>query len=210
VEVGDMTDKVLPFRRRGAPLPSERAPTPIPDESLIAACAIGDNQALDELFRRHGARVHRVLGRMRMIDHRDLEDVVQNTFIEVRRSALRFEGRAAVGTWILGIAMNILRHHVRGESRRRAAMKAVASVPPPPSARGPDDQAAQRQALVRLQAGLDALPEVLRIVFTLCDVEGLRGSEVARILDVPEGTVWRRLHEARLRLRDCLAPQVTP
>src|SRR5437764_1342568 len=59
-----------------------------------------------------------------------------------------------------------------------------------------------QQLLARLASAFDELPSHLRAVFTLCDLEGIRGVEVARILDVPEGTVWRRLHDARARLRD--------
>jgi len=199
-----MTDKVLPFRlRRGSNPETPR------DEDLIRACASGDNGALDDLFRRHGERVHRVIGRLRMVDRKDLDDIVQTTFLEVHRSAGRFEGGAAVGSWILGVAMNVVRHHVRSESRRRLAMTSMARLPASQSAGRPDDQAAQQQAMVRLQAGVDSLPEILRIVFTLCDIEGLKGVEVGRILEVPEGTIWRRLHEARIRLRVCIAGQVS-
>ena len=66
----------------------------------------------------------------------------------------------------------------------------------------PYEQASHRQLLARLASAFDELPDDLRAVFTLCDLEGIRGVEVARILDVPEGTVWRRLHDARVRLRD--------
>jgi RNA polymerase sigma-70 factor (ECF subfamily) len=53
----------------------------------------------------------------------------------------------------------------------------------------------------RLQPAFDALPPSLRAAFTLCDLEGMRGIDAARLLQVPEGTLWRRVHEARLRLR---------
>jgi RNA polymerase sigma-70 factor (ECF subfamily) len=127
--------------------------------------------------------------------------MVQATFIEVQRSAGRFDGRAAVGTWIVGIALNLARHHIRGESRRRSAMNAVAERHPKHDGRSPDDQAASRQMLARLQEGFDELPHDLRTVFALCDLEGMRGVDVAKTLRVPEGTIWRRLHEARVRLR---------
>lgn len=199
-----MTDKVLPFRLR-----RESNPEAPRDEDLIRACASGDNRALEDLFRRHGERVHRVIGRLRMVDRKDLDDIVQTTFLEVHRSAGRFEGGSAVGSWILGIAMNVVRHHVRSESRRRLAMTSMARLLASESSGRPDDQAAQQQAMVRLQAGVDSLPEILRIVFTLCDIEGLKGVEVGRILEVPEGTIWRRLHEARIRLRVCIAGRVS-
>ena len=189
-----MANRLIPFRREGR---FEE----LSDDDLIASCARGSGTALEELFQRHGDRVHHVLARIGFIDRRDLDDMVQATFIEVQRSAGRFDGRAAVGTWIVGIALNLARHHIRGESRRRSAMNAVAERHPKHDGRGPDDQAASRQLLARLQAGFEELPHDLRTVFALCDLEGMRGVDVARTLRVPEGTIWRRLHEARVRLR---------
>jgi len=55
--------------------------------------------------------------------------------------------------------------------------------------------------LSRLETGLAAMPEDLRLAFTLCELEGMKGVEVARVLGMREGTLWRKLHEARLRLR---------
>jgi RNA polymerase sigma-70 factor (ECF subfamily) len=168
---------------------------------LLAACARGERAALQELFRRHGPTVRGTLRRLRTLDERDIEDLVQTTFLEVRRSATQFRARAAVGTWIVGIARNLARHHARGEGRRRAAMSAVAAVVEYASQIRPDDEAARRQMLGRLQPAFEALPAYLRSAFTLCDLEGMRGAEAAHALQVPEGTVWRRVHEARLRLR---------
>ena len=190
-----MTDRLLPFRR-----PS--ASRPLPDDALLAAVATGDNAALEELFQRHGDAVHRILGRLRTIDRRDLDDVVQTTFLEVQRSSARYDGRATVATWIIGIAMNVARHHTRGEVRRRAAVSAIAEMPVTAVAARPDEEAAHRQLLARLAAAFDDLPDALRTAFTLCDLEGMRGVDVARILQIPEGTLWRRLHDARARLRD--------
>jgi RNA polymerase sigma-70 factor (ECF subfamily) len=190
-----MTERLLPFRR-----PSSLRQ--LPDDALLAALATGDNAALEELFQRLGDTVHRILSRLRTIDRRDLDDVVQTTFIEVQRSAARYDGRASVGTWVIGIAMNVARHHARGEVRRRAAVSAIAAMPVTAVPALPDDEAAHRQLLARLAAAFDDLPHDLRVAFTLCDLEGMRGVEVARILDIPEGTVWRRLHDARSRLRD--------
>ncbi len=193
-------ENVLPFRR-----PDQRGHS---DESLVLACAGGDGRALEELFHRHGAQVYRILGRLAHVDRRDLEDLVQVTFLEVHRSARRFSGRSAVGTWIISVALNVARHHARSESRRRTAMAAVTRATLAPEPHRPDDRVSHRQSLERLRVGIEALPYDFRVVFLLCDLEGLKGTDAARALGIPEGTVWRRLHEARTRLRAFVGMEV--
>jgi RNA polymerase sigma-70 factor (ECF subfamily) len=195
-----MTGKLVPFRRtKPAPAPS------LSDGDLVASCAIGDGGALAELFKRHGDRVYRVLGRLPGVDKRDVDDLVQATFLEVHRSAPKFASRAAVGTWILGIAVNVMRHHVRGEVRRRA-LAAAADVAETRIPSRPDENASRRQLMRRLESALGALPTDMQLAFSMCELEGIKGVEVARILGMSEGTLWRKLHEARLRLREALEP----
>jgi RNA polymerase sigma-70 factor (ECF subfamily) len=191
-----MTGKLVPFRKG----PS----TGLSDEALVAACAVGESTALAELFKRHGDRVFRVLSRLPGVDRRDLEDLVQATFIEVHRSAPTFGGRAAVGTWILSIAVNVVRHHVRSEVRRRALISAAAEGGEIFASSRPDEDAVRRQLMARLERGLAALPQDVQLVFSMCELEGIKGVEVARILGMREGTVWRKLHEARTKLREAL------
>jgi RNA polymerase sigma-70 factor (ECF subfamily) len=87
-------------------------------------------------------------------------------------------------------------------------MAAVAAEPPATEQQRPDEWAAQRELAARLEAVFESLPTDLRVAFTLCDIEGMRGVDVARALKLPEGTVWRRLHDARLRLRAVLGDEV--
>jgi RNA polymerase sigma factor (sigma-70 family) len=173
------------------------------DESLIAACATGDGAALGELFERFHAPVYRFLSRMLGCQCPDLDDLVQSTFLEVLRSAPRFQRRSAVQTWILGIAANLSRHHTRSEARRRTLLTGVAQEVIEPRA-APDQDAERHQLLNRLSGLLTELPHELREAFILCDVEEIPGVEVARVLNIREGTLWRRLHEARKRLRSAL------
>ena len=195
-----MIGRLLPFRRR-------RDRVTVPDEELVVSSARGDASAVEELFVRHGDRVYRLLVRLRGVDAKEIEDLVQSTFLEMQRSARHFENRASVGAWILGIALNLRRHHLRSEARRRAFFDQVAPLVSETDQRDPHQQLSERQHYDRLEAGIQALPEHLRIVLVLTDVEGLRGKEVARTLRLPEGTVWRRLHQARQRLRALLAEE---
>jgi RNA polymerase sigma-70 factor (ECF subfamily) len=189
-----MTGKLLPMRR----LPSY---DDVSDEELVLASGAGDTTSLRELFLRHGARVARVLRRVRGVDDSDVEDLVQTTFIEVHRSADRFDRRSSAWSWIVGIALNVSRHHVRGEVRRRQLKTAASLMPEDAPSLSPYQQAAESQRVARLLAAIDALPEPMRVVITLADIEGMKGAEVAHALGVSEGAIWRRLHDARKQLQ---------
>jgi len=189
--------KVLPFRR------VDGFPDEMSDEALVAACAVGDVASLGALYDRHHKAVYHFLSRLAGCDGRDLDDLAQNTFLEAHRSARTYQGRAPVRPWLFGIAANVVRHHVRGEIRRRA-LHLAAGERSPNGPVPPDASVERRQLVERLGAALSDLPHDLRVAFVLCDVEGVPGVEAARAVGVPEGTLWRRLHEARKALRAAL------
>jgi RNA polymerase sigma-70 factor (ECF subfamily) len=103
-----------------------------------------------------------------------------------------------------------MRHHVRKEVRYRTAVANRGREPVLATSGTPFDASSHRQDLARLARAFDQLPREQKEAFLLCDVEGLRGTEVARALALPEGTVWRRLHEARMTLRRHLADKEAP
>jgi RNA polymerase sigma-70 factor, ECF subfamily len=179
------------------------------DEALVAACATGDTAALAALFDRHHRLVLRFVSRASSAGPSDVEDLAQSTFLEVWRCSPRFGARGSATSWMLGIAANLVRHYVRGEIRRRSAMAGLADRPGGAAAR-PDDVAARQQLLDRLGAALGELPHDLRVAFVLCDLEEVPAVEAARALGVRQGTMWRRLHDARRRLRDILAGRSSP
>jgi RNA polymerase sigma factor (sigma-70 family) len=184
-----MSAKLVPLRRVGG------ATEEMSDEALLAACATGDSAALGALFDRFHQIVYRFAGRLATTDDLARDDLVQTTFLEVRRCASAFRATSSVRTWILGIAVNVSRHALRGERRRRARQAkyhdAIASVP----AEQPLDALVdQRKLLARIEQTLAGLPHDLQVAFVLCDLERLPCAEVAAVLAIPEGTLWRRLH----------------
>lgn len=187
--------KVIPLRREGVHLDE------LSDEGLIAACATADRAARAALFARHVDGVHRFVARMTAADADAVDDLVQSTFLEAFRCAARFRGGAQVRTWLFGIAANLVRTYARGEIRRKAAMAAAAVVPP----HGPGAEVAERRVLVeRLAQAMTGLSHDHREAFVLVDVEEWKGAEAAAALGIPEGTLWRRLHDARGKLRAAL------
>jgi RNA polymerase sigma-70 factor (ECF subfamily) len=189
--------RVLPFR------PVEGKPSEMSDEGLVKACAVGDGAALGALFDRHYESVRGFLARSSGTDDRDLDDLVQVTFAAVPRAARRFDSRAQVRTWLLGIATNVVRHHVRAEVRRKRLSGAVAASSRPTCVDA-GAELLEHERAQRLQQAILELPEKLREPFLLVYLEGIPGREVAELLGVREGTIWKRLHQGRARLREAL------
>ena len=197
-----MTSKVLPLRR------VEGTVSEMSDEALVAACGVGEMAALGALFDRFYDAVRRFLARMAGTDERDLDDLAQATFETALRAAKRYDGRSSVRTWLFGIANNVVRHHVRSEVRRKrlavAAANEAAKDGAGASGESTPDLVLARERAARLHEAVLELPPKLREVFVLVYLEGVPGAEAARVLGAREGTVWKRLHEARAALRGAL------
>lgn len=192
-----MAAKLVPLRR-------VRGETPeLSDEALLAACGTGDTAALGALYDRFHEAVYRFAGRLATTDELARDDLVQATFLELRRAAGSFRGTSSVRTWILGVAANVARHTLRGEIRRRERQaKYVEEMAAAPV--HVDEQVEQRKLLARVEAAVAELPRDLQVAFILCDLERLPAAEVAGVLGVPEGTLGRRLHTARKQLREAI------
>lgn len=167
------------------------------DEGLAAACATSDRAAQGLLFERHVDAVYRFIARMRTSDASSVDDLVQATFIAAFASAHRFRG-PKLSSWLYGIAVNVMRSYVRKEVARRRVASSLAGQPAP-------EPVAPRDAdTARMLAAIEALSPKLRAVIVMIDLEGASGVDVATALRIPEGTVWRRLSDARAKLRDAL------
>jgi RNA polymerase sigma-70 factor (ECF subfamily) len=189
--------EIIPLRRPEAP----RAAPELSDEALLASCGVGDPAALGALFDRHHEAVYRLISRLLRAEPTETDDLVQLTFLAVWKSARGYRGKGSVKSFLFGIAANTVRRHFRATRRR---LDALADPPPAPAPGTPEDAAVTAQHLRRLAAALDELPHDLRAAYVLCDLEDLPGAEAARILDIREGTLWRRLHEARRALREAI------
>jgi RNA polymerase sigma factor (sigma-70 family) len=166
------------------------------DEGLVAACATGDRTARALLFERHVDAVHRFIARMRSSDADSVDDLVQATFVAAFDAAARYRG-AHVKSWLYGIAANLVRGYARREIRRKHALSVVAELS---EAHG-EVHTTDAALVARLPGAIAELPHDLRAALVLIDLEGERGIDAAAALGVPEGTLWRRVFNARRALR---------
>jgi RNA polymerase sigma-70 factor (ECF subfamily) len=193
-----VTGRLLPLRRVTGEV------VELSDEALLAACGTGDRAALGALFDRFNIAVYRYISRLQTVDEAARDDIVQATFLELPRTAHQFRGSSSVLTWILGVTTNIARHYRRSENRRLVNQEHYSRGPAAVPIQ-PDAEVDRRRLLQSIAGALGTLPYDQQVAFVLCDLEQLPGVEVARSLEIPEGTLWRRLHMARKAVRESLA-----
>ena len=168
--------------------------------ALVARLRAGDGAALGEAYDLHHAHV-RAFARRLVGDEASAEDVVQETFVALPGAMRGYRGTASLRTFLLGVAVNHARHHVRAAARRRAAMDRLEGELSRPPAASPEEEAEGGELARALARALDELSLDHRAAFVLCEVEERTSVEVALVLGVPEATVRTRLLHAKKKLR---------
>jgi RNA polymerase sigma factor (sigma-70 family) len=159
----------------------------------------GEVETMDlaALYREHGRRIGSFIKR-RTGEGPHVEELLQEAFLHAHARRTSFQQTSAPATWIYGIANNLCRHHNRGWQRWRTALAKLGGATAAPELTA-DETLVQAQELARARRALARLPDHLREVFVLVELEDLSGEEVAILAGVPTGTVWSRLDAARRR-----------
>jgi RNA polymerase sigma-70 factor (ECF subfamily) len=197
--------------------PQELSPAPAggAETVLVERLRRGEGAAFEELLRAHTGRLLAVARRL-LGNEEDARDALQDAFLSAFRSIDRFDGQAALGTWLHRIAVNAALTKLR--SRRRHPGKPIEELLPTfledghqarPSRDWPDPSAAlqRRETRDAVRRHIDELPEDYRTVLLLRDIEGMDTEETARMLGLTPGAVKTRLHRARQALRALLEPE---
>jgi RNA polymerase sigma-70 factor, ECF subfamily len=171
------------------------------DADLLRKAAAGDGSAFHALLDRHMDRLYRLAVSL-IGNAADAEDLLQETFAGAYRGLDRFEGRAAVGTWLTRILVMQVARFRRG--RRGKAMDSLETESEAPAIGRPSG-ATGVDARIDIQAALLQLSPAHREVLVLREFEQMSYEEIADVLGVPQGTVESRLHRARAELRDKLS-----
>jgi RNA polymerase sigma-70 factor, ECF subfamily len=180
------------------------------EAELLEAVRSGSREALEVLLQRHEARLYRFARRL-CRHHEDAQDVLQESLLAAARGLSGFRGASSIGTWLYAIARSFCI-----KKRRRSvfapvevsldtqASLAARGVADP--ARRPDEALEASRLEAALQRAIAALDRPYREVLLLRDVEGLSAAEVAEVTGLSVPAVKTRLHRARGRLREALAP----
>lgn len=183
--------------RRGGPENGSGEAVTTPDPGLLAAARAGKAEALRELFQRYGQQMLDVAYRVTGTTH-DAEDVVQDLFVGLPEALRAYSGRGALGAWLRRLTTRTSLIWLRQERRRgiryeRLAAEADTEVRP-----------SAVEARLTLERALSRMPEDLRSVYVLKEVEGYGHADIAELLGITRNASETRLHRARAFLRDRL------
>jgi len=176
------------------------------DAEVMARLVGGDDQALAEVYRRHGARVFSV-AKAAVRDRAAAEDVTQDVFVQLARQPHKFDGgRGSLGAYLAVVAHGRALDRLRAEQARARREEHQARLAPSTS-ESADEKAVASSMGARLWAAVGALPgpeaEALRLAY----FGGSTYREVAAILDVAEGTIKSRIRSGLKRLRSACIEQ---
>jgi RNA polymerase sigma-70 factor (ECF subfamily) len=162
----------------------------------------GEPAAVGEIYDQHQAAVQAFARRL-VGDAAAAQDLVHEVFVALPKAIHGFRGESSLRTFLLSMAVNHARHHLRAAARRRMAMERFARDPAHDARGASQEQRAISLDVAReLSRALDTLPLDQRVAFVLCEVEERTSREAAEIVGAPEVTVRTRLFHAKKKLRD--------
>jgi RNA polymerase sigma-70 factor, ECF subfamily len=195
-----MTALTLTFTR----MPTDLVAVADPLRALALAAREGETVAFTQLYERTRDQAWRVL--YRVVGHSpDLEDLVQESYIQLLRALKSYRGESRVSTFVHRVCVNVGLMHLR--SKRRRPEDPADELPEQPGGESADpERAAQvKQAQVLCQQALSKLSEDKAAVFVYHDLLGMKPEEIAEVVDAPVNTVRSRLNRARADFTEALA-----
>jgi len=182
-------------------------------ELSLDALESGDRDEFARLVDAYSGPIYRLAMKM-LGDGQDAEDVLQNTFLNAFKHIRSFEGRSTLATWLYRIAANEALMMIR-KQRPETTLTDTSLEDDEGEDYSPvqfvdwcclpEDELLSSEARSRLDRAIQRLPERLRIVFILRDLEGLSIEETSQALDLSQTAVKTRLLRARLNLREQLS-----
>jgi len=179
---------------------------------LVAQAKAGDQRAFDALVRRYRKRIYALALHMTG-SASEADDIAQEVFLKAYRALAQFEGRSQFFTWVYRMTVNRSLNSRRDRARRGEdtlddpRLELAVAVD---ARHTPGREAELRQSYARLLRALDGLPADMRTTVILVCMQGLSHGECAVVQSVKEGTIAWRMHEARRRMHDAMAPEKLP
>ena len=192
--------------------------TELTDEVLIQRTLDGETRAFDVLIRRHSRKLTSMLISM-LNNEADAYDVAQTSFLKAFHSLRYFKGQSSFYTWLYSIALNQGRNFLRKRKRERTnsysldntengdPLEKNADLSDTNISSDPVRQAHITDLRQKLTDAIAQLSPAHQEVINLCDIQGLSYPEIAKYINISEGTLRSRLHYARRQLQGILAEE---
>ncbi len=173
------------------------------EKQLVRLLQQGDPRGIETLYGQYGDRIYRFCLRL-CGKHADAEDLTQEVFVAAFCGQERFMGRSAIATWLYRIALYRWTRLYAGCRSQTVSLDSVAQVA------GGADPAQVGTDRLELSMALNSLSADLYAAFVLVKVEGLTYREAAEVLQIPQGTVQSRVHDAARAMRKRMHTEETP
>ena len=190
--------------------PQSNSPDPMASDSTSDADYVrrlqrGETEAFEMLVRRHEKTIFNLVYRM-LGDYDEAAEVSQEVFLSAYRAIGQFRGDANFSTWLYRIALNHTSTRRKTLIRRQQRNVAIEDTEPVRDLQpGPAETMEKKEIRERVQRALNSLEPDDATVILLRDLQDIPYEEVARLLEIPVGTVKSRLHRARQALKSQLA-----
>jgi RNA polymerase sigma-70 factor (ECF subfamily) len=184
---------------------ADRLAVAIDETKLIAQATAGNTEAFDRLVTVHQERISRLVHRL-LGWRSDVDDVVQDVFLDVLRNLSRFDGRSSVLTWLTRIAINRCRSHQRKQWLRLSFLRTLPLLRGEDRGEGAADNLEAQETIQQVHRAIQQLNQRDREIIVLRYLEELPVEKLAEALSSSRGAIEVRLSRARRRLEKILKP----
>jgi RNA polymerase sigma-70 factor (ECF subfamily) len=182
----------------------------VDEADLLAQAKAGCSAAFDRIVTIHQEKIARLVHRL-LGWPSDVDDVVQDVFVDALKNLRRFDGRSSILTWLTRIAINRSRSHQRKQWLRIGFLRKLKNLPLPPGegrGEGPADPLATAETAKQVHLAIQPLNQRDREIIVLRYLEELPVEEIAKMLSLTRGAIDVRLTRARQRLEKILKPMM--
>ena len=192
------------------------APPPDDEKSLVERVKHGDDDAFAEIVERHSKLVYNAVCRVLSSSGRatdPAEEIAEDSFVKAWQSIRSFRGDCTLATWLYRIAVNTARDRIRADRRHPVVSLTVSDsdddihewdIPVTSGDTVPEDAMERKEKIIAVRRAIEMLPEDMRRVVVMRDINDMAYTDIAKILGIELGTVKSRLNRGRAALAKIL------
>jgi len=176
------------------------------DSILLKGLKARKKHSFNQLVFKYKDKIYNTAYRF-LADYQEAQDLTQECFVAVYKNVGKFREESSLSTWIFTIAVNLCKNKLKSAEHKKheRTLSLIEKALDVKDDRGnPATFMEKKEFEARIQSELEKLPEDMKEVVILRDIEQLSYEEIAEILNIEQGTLKSRLHRARLQLRHAL------